>query len=90
MEISELKKELFAAEDAFAPEAERVSAYIFNHPEIGGKEYRSAEFLTARAEELGFMVTRPYCGMDTAFRCEYGDGDGPKVAFLAKAIFPTR
>jgi amidohydrolase len=84
MEISELKKELFAAEDAFAPEAERVSAYIFNHPEIGGKEYRSAEFLTARAEELGFTVTRPYCGMGTAFRCEYGDGDGPKVAFLAE------
>ena len=84
MDISQLKKKLFAAEDEFAPEAERVSKYIFQHPEIGGQEYVSAKFLAEEAARLGFSAGMPYCGMDTAFRCEYGDEGGKTVAFLAE------
>ena len=84
MELTEIKKLAFEAEDKIARAAENVSSFVFNHPEIGGEEYVSAKFLAEQAEKMGFCVTMPYCGMDTAFRCEFGDDTGPKVAFLAE------
>lgn len=84
MELEELKKLLYQAEDKNAKLGEKVSDEIFRHPELGDEEYFSADFLTKEMEKLGFTVTMPYCGIETAFRCEYGDAEGPKVAFLAE------
>lgn len=84
MELLELKELLYLAEDEIAQVGETVSNEIFNHPELGDEEVYSAEFLVSEMRKLGFDVTYPYCGLPTAFRCEYGDNDGPKVAFLAE------
>lgn len=84
MNTKELKELLYKAEDEISNLAERVSNEIFNHPELGDEEFFSSEFLTEEMKKLGFEVTFPYCGIPTAFRCEYGDEEGPKVAFLAE------
>lgn len=84
MELSEIKKLLYEAEDEIASLGETVSNEIFNHPELGDEEFYSADFLTTEMKKLGFEVTYPYCNLPTAFRCEYGDDEGPRVAFLAE------
>ncbi|MBF4694195.1 amidohydrolase [Fusibacter ferrireducens] len=84
MEINALKELLYKAEDQIAELGEYISNEIFEHPELGDQEFYSAEFLTNQMRKLGFEVTYPYCGLPTAFRCEYGDDEGPKVAFLAE------
>lgn len=84
MADNHLKKRLFEAEDAAAARAEAVSSYIFTHPEKGDEEYASSRYLTEEMKRLGFKVTYPYLGIDTAFRCELGEDDGPSVGFLAE------
>jgi amidohydrolase len=84
VELNALKQQAFAAEDAAASEAEGVSAFLYAHPELGDQEIRSCRYLTEKAAALGFSVETPYAGVPTAFRAEYGDGDGPTVAFLAE------
>ncbi|HEX3027590.1 MAG TPA: M20 family metallopeptidase [Clostridia bacterium] len=61
---------------------EEISDYIFNHPELGDREYRSSEYLSGLLADHGFNVETPYLGLETAFRAEFGDGEGPKIAFL--------
>ncbi|MGL6200997.1 MAG: M20 family metallopeptidase [Lachnospiraceae bacterium] len=61
-----------------------ISDYIFNHPELGDEEYLSSAYLQKALEAAGFTVTRPYKGIETAFRAELRNGDGPRVAFLAE------
>ena len=35
-------------------------------------------------KSLGYEITTPYCGIETAFRCEYGSDDGPVFAFASE------
>ena len=84
MELTELKAAVCAAVDHLAADSEAVSDWIFQHPELGEEEYESSAYLKAKIEALGFQVEMPYGGLPTAFRAEYGDDDGPKVAFLAE------
>lgn len=84
MELKELKKVLFEEEEKIRELGERVSHEIFEHPELGDQEFYSSKFLTDEMRKLGFQVTMPYCGIPTAFRCELGEEDGPKVGFLAE------
>lgn len=72
-----------AAESA-REETVRISEYIFRHPELGDHEFLSSAFLANLLAENGFRVQHPYLGLKTAFRAEYGDGTGPKAAFLAE------
>lgn len=84
MGIEEIKQLLYRAEDETASFGETVSHEIFDHPELGDEEFYSAAYLTDEMKKLGFQVTYPYCEVPTAFRCEYGDDEGPKVAFVAE------
>lgn len=84
MQKKDLKELLWKAEQQIAERAEQVSTFIFMHPEQGDQEYRSAKYLTDEMKKLGFKVTCPYLGMETAFRCELGDEEGPSVGFLAE------
>jgi amidohydrolase len=59
-----------------------ISNYIFEHPELGGSEYKCSAFLTDLLQKNGFRVQYPYCGIPTAFRAEMGNPSGAKVAFL--------
>ncbi|RVU54243.1 M20 family peptidase [Anaerosphaera multitolerans] len=61
-----------------------VSDYIFNNPELGDEEYKSSAYLTKLLIEEGFKVEKPYMDLETAFRAEFKNGDGPTVAFLAE------
>ena len=64
-----------------------LSDEIWNHPELAYKEYfavgEAKKFLT----EQGFRVENPCCGIETAFRAEYGTG---KPAFAIFAASVTR
>lgn len=80
----QLKQQVKKAEDEIASLAEKVSDKIFKHPELSDKEYFSSKYLASLMEKMGFAVTYPYLGIETAFRCVYGDDDGPKVGFLAE------
>lgn len=82
--IQELKQLAWQGEAEQAGWFEEISNYIFTHPEIGDGEFESAAYLTKQMKELGFQVTWPYMGLSTAFRCEYGDEEGPAIGFLAE------
>lgn len=69
---------------SLAPKFEEISHAIFCMPELGLQEYRSSKYLVELMQSYGFSVVYPYCGLATAFRAEYGAGDGPTIAFLAE------
>lgn len=79
-----MEKIVFDTVEKFLPEFEEVSTFIFEHPELGEKEYVSSKYLTDKIREHGFEVQYPYCDIETAFRAELKCGAGPKVAFLAE------
>ncbi|RDU38181.1 amidohydrolase [Neobacillus piezotolerans] len=62
---------------------ERISEYIYFHPETRFEEYESAEFLAAECEKAGFQVERNAGGIDTAFVATYGSG-APVIGFLGE------
>jgi amidohydrolase len=69
------------ADDLFA-----VSKFLYDHPEIGFQEFKSAEYLGRFLEERGFRVERGVGGLKTAFLARPA-GRTPKrpvFAFLAE------
>lgn len=84
MNIKELKSAVSAIESQYRTEFQEISNFIFNHPELGGEEYVSSKFLAEVLEGHGFKVSFPYEDLKTAFIAEYGDEDGPSIAFLAE------
>ena len=65
-------------------ELRSLSDDIWNHPEVAYTE----KYAVARVREFmksqGYEITTPYCGIETAFRCEYGTDDGPVFAFASE------
>lgn len=78
------KQVLFTKEDKGAKWFEAISTFVFTHPELGDQEFISSQYLAEEIAKAGFTVTKPYCDMETAFRAEFSNGDGPTVAFLAE------
>lgn len=78
------KEKLFQMEAVLASEFEAISEYIFAHPELGNEEYESSRYLSETLASYGFSVHYPYLDIPTAFRAEFTNGDGPKIAFLAE------
>lgn len=66
-----------------APELEAISHFLYTHPELGMEERQAAAYLSEWMEEKGFVVERPWHGLDTAFAARWGE-QGPCVAFLAE------
>lgn len=62
---------------------ERVSEYIYQHPETRFEEYSSAEFLASECEKAGFEVERNAGNIETAFVASYGSGT-PVIGFLGE------
>lgn len=57
--------------------------YIWEHPEIGYKEWNTTEYLTKKFEELGYEVTRPED--ITGFVADLDTGKpGPKLAIIGE------
>ncbi len=63
----------------------RIGRFIHAHPEEGFQEKLAADRLTAYLASLGFKVTRPYAGLDTAFRAVLKGGKArPRIAVFAE------
>lgn len=84
MDIKELKNISTKIELQYRDEFQAISDFIFNHPELGGEEYVSSKYLAEIMKNHEFSVSFPYEDLDTAFIAEYGDDDGPTIAFLAE------
>lgn len=63
---------------------EEISDYIFNNPELGDEEFISSQYLVNLLIKNGFKVQYPYLEIATSFRAEFGDDEGPNIAFLAE------
>ncbi len=62
-----------------------IGRFIHAHPEEGYQEYRACDRLTAYLDDLGFAITRPYAGLETAFRAVLKGGrQKPRIAVLAE------
>ena len=62
-----------------------LSLEIHNHPELSGREHRSAGLHVDLLKKNGFRVEQPFLGLDTAFRAVYDSNrPGPCVAYLAE------
>jgi len=68
-----------------APELAALSRLLFDHPELGYREYRAAEWLSSSLARDGFEVQRPFCDLPTAWYAEHSFGPGgPCIALLAE------
>ena len=60
-----------------------ISDYIWDNPELGYREYKSAEALKKATVELGFELVENLAGIETAFKGVYGSGH-PVIGFLGE------
>lgn len=84
MNFDELKLSVIETEKKYRREFEEISDFIFKNPELSGVERASSKYLAEVMNHHGFKVEFPYPDMETAFIAEYGDEDGPVIAFLAE------
>lgn len=61
-----------------------LSDTIWRNPELLFKEFLAAEAAVKLLEEAGYTVTHPCYGLDTAFACEFSQGEGPVFAIAAE------
>lgn len=67
------------------PQMTALSDDLFDHPEVGGKEFYAAGRLTAFLEQEGFAVERGIGGLETSFRAVWENGrDGPSIGLLCE------
>ena len=64
----------------------RLSDRIWDHPELGLKEFETSRALCEALADAGYSVERPYAGYETAFnaRFERGAGVRPTIGLLAQ------
>lgn len=62
---------------------ERISEYVFHHPETRFEEFESAEYLATECEKAGFSVERNAGNIETAFVASFGSGY-PVIGFLGE------
>lgn len=67
-----------------AREIEQICHCLFTHAELGGKEHESSRYLAQYLAANGFRVRHPLGSQETAFRADFGGGDGPLIALLAE------
>lgn len=61
-----------------------VTDAIWENPETAYKEFFAVKTIKDFLNEQGFEVTLPYCGIETAFRTEFSNGEGPAFAVCAE------
>lgn len=84
-ELYEMKHQIETRADRHREEFEKVSAYIFDNPELAYDEYKAQEALCTLLESHGFRVTRGAGSLETAFVAEYDSGKpGKTFAFMCE------
>jgi aminobenzoyl-glutamate utilization protein B len=66
------------------PVIERLFAQLWREPELSNMERRASTALVDWLATHGFEVTKPVCGLPTAFIARRKLGDGPTIALLAE------
>ena len=87
--MEDIKKIVCQAEDNISGWAEEISDYLFNNPELSDEEFNSSAYLVEKLCSAGFRVTYPYMGIETAFRADYGNGNGGSMPFLTSQPTPA-
>ncbi|MBQ6582736.1 MAG: amidohydrolase, partial [Mogibacterium sp.] len=75
------KQRLWEIVDACNEEYEQITAEVWAHPETNYTEYESSQIQADAMEKNGFRITKPLCGVKTAFSAEYGSGK-PVIAIV--------
>lgn len=70
MTLEEKKKSICDAVDEIMPQEKEVGQFIFDHAELGNQEFVSSRYLAEQLEKLGYTVTYPYAGVETALRAD--------------------
>jgi len=83
LDINEVKQTILSELESRRQELIDLSRLIHDNPEPGFHEKSASAWLTSYLKENGFSVERGICGLDTAFRAGYGEGQ-PVIAFLAE------
>ena len=60
---------------AAQPRLIALSRDLYDHPEIGWEEVRSAAQVAGELSDHGFAITEDFCGLETAFTAHIGSGD---------------
>lgn len=83
--MNAIKQSLFNAVDAQRETLLTAADDIFDHPEVGGKEFRAAKLLTRLFAANGFEVESGLAGLPTAFRAVWQNGTGgPSIGLLCE------
>lgn len=82
--MDEVKAKIMKSVDSIKDELISISKFIHDNPELGNQEYKSSALLEDMLEKHGFKVERGYLGLDTAFKADYGKGEGTSVALMAE------
>lgn len=85
MDMKQIKQEIVEIAEMQKEEFEAVSAFIFDHPELGCEEKQGQKALCDLLEKYGFEVQRGYGSLETAFAAEYKSGKpGMTFAFMCE------
>ena len=60
--------QIISAVGSYKPVLRKLSDALWQNPETAFNEVFAAENAAACLQEAGFSVTKPYCGIETAFR----------------------
>ena len=69
---------------SLVPDIESMFAGIWEHPELPMMEYQAEAGLSAWLADHKFTVERGVCGIPTAFRAVWSNGEGPTLGLLAE------
>ena len=83
MNVEKLKASITGEIDTQRHQLNELSLKIHTNPELGFHEVKATAWLTQYLEEKGFSIERGICGLPTAFRASYGQGE-PAIAILAE------
>lgn len=79
------KQLIFAAVDAQREVLLAAADDIYDHPEVGGQEFRAVKLLTGLLSANGFEVEHGLAGLPTAFRAVWQNGTGgPSIGLLCE------
>jgi amidohydrolase len=79
-----MKDRAWGAIDERRSELESVALRILENPELGYAEFQASGWLAELLEAHGFVVERPFGGLETAFRARAGREKRPHLSFLAE------
>ncbi|WP_228727906.1 M20 family metallopeptidase [Fusibacter ferrireducens] len=67
------------------PELKLLSQSIYDEPELGNEEFKSAQKHISLLKKYGFQVTQPYLEVETGFKAIYkSQKEGPTIAYLCE------